>query len=137
MGMLSNMRDMINAAPGLIESANQLAASAEAQSAAAQASAAMPGTMGSQGAVNAVNQQAYGEPDAAQLESIAGVDLEAYARVSKGIAAFGFDTSKFVDVAAGLGISATDWQTAQDGWGARIQSDRAVGSRFNQIYTAL
>ena len=71
------------------------------------------------------------------LSPIAGVTLEAYAQVSKGIAAFGYDTTKLVDIAAGLGISASDWALAQEGWGARIQADRAVGSRFNELYTAL
>lgn len=141
MNMLKSMIDMINAAPALIESANTLAAQAQTQAAmaptASAAGAGFPGTVGSQAAVNLANQQAHGAPSAEALAPIAGVTLEQYAQVSKGIAAFGYDTTKLVDVAAGLGIAAGDWAAAQEGWGARIQADRAVGSRFNELYTAL
>lgn len=140
MNMFKSMIDTINAAPALIESANALAAQAQTQAAmtpAAYSAVGMPGTVGSQAAVNVANQQAYGAPSAEALAPIAGVSLETYAEVSKGIAAFGYDTTKLVDVAAGLGVSAADWAVAQEGWGARIQADRAVGSRFNELYTAL
>lgn len=139
MNMFKSMIDTINAAPALIESANTLAAQAQTQAAMTPTAytAGMPGTIGSQAAVNIVNQQAHGAPTAEALAPIAGVTLETYARVSKGIAAFGYDTTKLVDVAAGLGVSASDWALAQEGWGARIQADRAVGTRFNELYTAL
>jgi len=145
MNMFKSMIDTINAAPALIESANTLAAQAQTQAAMNPAAygavgmpgSALPGTVGSQAAVNLANQQAHGAPSAEALEPIAGVSLETYAKVSKGIAAFGYDTTKLVDVAAGLGVSAADWAVAQEGWGARIQADRAVGSRFNELYTAL
>ena len=96
-----------------------------------------PGTIGSQPAVDHANLAAHGEPDPAMLAPIAGVDLAAYARVSKGIAAFGYDTSRLPEVARGLGIAPADWEAASLGWGAHIQADRAVGSRFNQLYSAL
>lgn len=145
MNMFKSMIDTINAAPALIESANTLAAQAQAQAAmnpaafgaAGMPGAGFPGTVGSQAAVNIANQQAHGAPSAEALAPIAGVTLEQYAQVSKGIAAFGYDTTKLVDVAAGLGIAPADWAAAQEGWGARIQADRAVGSRFNELYTAL
>lgn len=138
--MFKSMIDTINAAPALIESANTLAAQVQTQAVmnpAAFGAAGMPGTVGSQAAVTLANQQAHGAPAAEALAPIAGVTLEQYAQVSKGIAAFGYDTTKLVDVAAGIGISASDWAAAQEGWGARIQADRAVGSRFNELYTAL
>ncbi len=139
MNMFKSMIDTINAAPALIESANTLAAKAQNQAAMTPATyrSGMPGTIGSQAAVNLVNQQAHGAPSDEALAPIAGVALETYVKVSKGIAAFGYDTTKLVDVAAGLGVSAADWALAQEGWGARIQADRAVGSRFNELYTAL
>jgi hypothetical protein len=145
MNMFKSMIDTINAAPALIESANTLAAQAQTQAAmnpaafgtAGMPGSAFPGTVGSQAAANLANQQAHGAPSVEALEPIAGVSLETYAAVSKGIAAYGYDTTKLVDVAAGLGVSAADWAVAQEGWGARIQADRAVGSRFNELYTAL
>lgn len=138
--MFKSMIDTINAAPALIESANTLAAQVQSQTVTVPltfGAAGMPGTVGSQAAVTLTNQQVYGAPSAEALAPIAGVTLETYAQVSKGIAAYGYDTTKLVDVAAGLGVSAADWAAAQEGWGARIQADRAVGSRFNELYTAL
>lgn len=137
---LGQMKDLITAAPGLIDSANQLAASAQVQAAQAAPFAmagGFPGTIGSQVAVDHANLAAHGEPSPEMLEPIAGVDLAAYARVSKGIAAFGYDTSRLPEVARGLGIAADAWEAASLGWAARIQADRAVGSRFNQLYSAL
>jgi hypothetical protein len=125
---MKDMKDMVQAAPGLMESAEKLQAQAQAQQAAAQ-------QLGGQGYVDAVNVAAHGEPSAEALEPIAGVDLETYAKVVKGIAAFGNDAAKLPEVAATHGISATDWATAQEGWGKRIQEDRALGTRFNSLYT--
>lgn len=120
MGLFKNLKDMkamAAAAPGLIESAQQLGAQAQAQ-----------------GHVDAANLAAYGEPAAEALEPIAGVDLATYARVVKGIAAFGYDADRLPEVAETHGIAAADWATAQAGWGERIQADRALGARFNVLY---
>ena len=54
--------------------------------------------------------------------------------MSKGVAAFGYDQSKLVEVAASHGISASDWAAAHTGWNERIHRNRAVAQRFNQIY---
>ena len=124
---LKDMKDMAAAAPGLVESATQLGAQAQAQAAAMQQA-------GGQGHVDSINTATYGEPTAEALEPIAGVDLETYATVVKGIAAFGYDAARLPEVAATHGIGASDWATAQSGWGERIQGDRALGSRFNAIY---
>jgi hypothetical protein len=125
---LKDMKDMVTAAPGLIESANQLGAQAQAQAAAAQ-------QFGGQAQVNAMNTASFGEPSAAALEPIAGVDLPTYTAVVKGIAAFGYDSARLPEVAATHGISAADWAVAQAGWGERIQTDKALGNRFNVLYT--
>jgi len=69
------------------------------------------------------------------LEPIAGVSLERYATIVKGIAAYGYDQTRLTEVAAANGVTAGDWLAAQDGWSARIQADRSLGSRFNQLYT--
>jgi hypothetical protein len=122
---MGDMKDMVAAAPGLIESAQQLQANQQAMLAG-----------GGQGYVNQVNAQTFGEPLPGNLEPIAGVTLEGYASIVKGMAAYGYDQSKLVDVAAAHGVKAGDWLAAQDGWSARIQADRAVGSRFNSLYTA-
>lgn len=128
MGLFKNMKDMkdmVQAAPGLIESAEKL--QAQAQAAAGQQA-------GGQDYVTAANVAAHGEPSAEALEPIAGVDLETYAKIVKGIAAFGNDANRLPEVAATLGVAPTDWATAQAGWGKRIQEDRALGTRFNTLY---
>ena len=111
---VKDMGAMMNAAPGLIESANRLAENAQAQAAAPTATA---------------------EPSAAALAPIAGVDLTVYARISKGLSAYGYDATKLPLVASAFGVSADNWALAQAGWAARIQADAAVGARFNQLYS--
>ena len=137
---MGDMRDMVAAAPGLIESANQMQANTQAQGLTAQQGGFGQGGFaqpaGGQAFVNQVNADTFGEPLPGNLEPIAGVTLERYATIVKGIAAFGYDQSKLVEVAATNGVAAGDWLAAQDGWSTRIQADRAVGSRFNQLYTA-
>lgn len=68
------------------------------------------------------------------LEPIAGVSLQQYVEISKGLAAYGYDQSKAVEVAASKGVSATDWEAAVVGWNERIKANRAIGQRFNELY---
>jgi len=129
MGMLKrmkDMRDMVEAAPGMVPQAQQLSAQAQqmaaAQQAAYQAQAAQAGA------------QPGGFAEGADFDPIAGVSIEQFASVSKGVAAFGYDPTKLPEIAASKGISATDWQTAHEGWNERIKRNRAVAQRFNQLY---
>ncbi len=69
------------------------------------------------------------------LEPIAGVDLELYAKVARGIAPYGYDQSKLPQVARAFGIAGPEWEKAQDGWTARIHEDREVASLFTDYYT--
>ena len=117
-----DMAKMVKAAPGLIDSANTLAAQSEAYR--------------QQMDIQAV-QAMTAQPAAGNLDPIAGVDLDRYARIVKGIAAFGYDETQLPTVAAMFGIGATEWAEAQAGWGARIQADRGVGRRFNEIYAVV
>lgn len=114
-----DMADMVIAAPDLIESANELGAQARLmqQNQAAVAPAAV-------------------QPPAESLAPIAGVDLDLYVRISKGIAAYNYDAAMLPTVAASFGVSQADWTIASGGWASRIQSDGSVGVRFNQLYTA-
>ena len=73
-------------------------------------------------------------PSVSNLEPIAGVGLELYVKVCRGIAPYGFDQSKLPQVARAFGVASSDWQQAQDGWTARIQNDPTVASRFNEYY---
>ena len=142
MGMLKrmkDMRDMVNAAPGMVAQAQQLGAQAQQMAAAqqaamqAQAGAVASGTAPA-GTVPAGTVPAGTALAGADFEPVAGVSLDQFVAVSKGVAAFGYDQSKLVEVAASHGISASDWATAHTGWNERIHRNRAVAQRFNQIY---
>jgi hypothetical protein len=114
-----DMGDMLLAAPDLIESANAMGAEAKLMQQ-NQASAA-PVVI---------------QPPAASLVPIAGVDLDLYVRISKGIAAYNYDAAMLPTVASSFGISPADWTLASAGWATRIQTDGSVGARFNQLYLA-
>ena len=125
MGMfkrMKDMRDMVEAAPGMVAHAQQMAA---AQQAAYQAQAGQ-----------AFGAQSGGFAEGADFGPIAGVSIEQFVSVSKGVAAFGYDPAKLPEIAASQGISAADWQTAHQGWNERIKRNRAVAQRFNQLYRA-
>lgn len=127
---MGDLKDTVVAAPGLIASAQQLQASTQASL------GAVPTQAGGQAYVNALNLQTAGEPQPGNLDPIAGVGLELYTAITRGIAPFGYDASRLPEVAASHGVATADWALAEAGWGARIQTDRAVGARFNQLYTA-
>ena len=69
------------------------------------------------------------------FEPVAGVSLELFAEVSKGLAAYGYDQSKAVEIAAEKGVSGENWQLALDGWNVRMKANKAVAQRFNALYT--
>lgn len=119
---LGDMAKMVQAAPRLIDQADALAAQSQAYRLQMDAMAV---------------QAMTAEPAPGALEPIAGVDLDRYARIVKGIAAFGYDEAKLPVIAGMFGIDAEAWATAQAGWGARIQADRGVGRRFNEIYAVV
>jgi hypothetical protein len=137
MGLFKDMKDMVgmvNAAPDLIDSANQMAANAKAQQAAYAAQGG--GQPFGQASLNAMNTAAAGEPLPGNLDPIAGVSLELYSGIIKANAANAADTDALTGLALAHGVSTERWSEALAGWGARIQADRAVGVRFNALYTA-
>ena len=64
---------------------------------------------------------------------IAGVSLEVYARVSRGVAAFRYDRSKLPLVAEAYGVNPDRWRVASTGWAERIATDSAVGEQFELL----
>jgi hypothetical protein len=129
-----DMKDMVSAAPGMIDSAQELAANAQAQAAASQAQFGAPG--GAQAYVNNLNAGINGEPSAEALAPINGVTLEAYTAIIKELGARGNDQSLLPEIAQSHGVKPADWEKAKEGWGARIKDDRALGSKFNTLYTS-
>ncbi|HEY0934555.1 MAG TPA: hypothetical protein VGD91_12520 [Trebonia sp.] len=132
MGMIKrmkDMKDMVNAAPGLVAQAQQMGAQAQqmaaAQQAAMQARTAQPAG-GFTGAA----------PAGPDFESIAGVSLDQFAAVSKAVAAYNYDQSMLAQIAVSRGIQASAWEIASQGWNDRIKRNIAVAQRFNQVYRA-
>jgi hypothetical protein len=136
MGMfkrMKDMKDMIEAAPGMVAQAQQLGAQAQQMAVAQQA--AMQAQFGQAGGAQPGTAPAGAA--GTDFEPIAGVTLEQFVSVSRGVAAYGYDASKLADVAASQGIDSFTWDTAQRGWNERIHRNRAVAQRFNQIYRGL
>jgi multidrug efflux pump subunit AcrA (membrane-fusion protein) len=134
-GMFKQLKDMkkaVEAAPGLVDQSMQMADQAQ-QMAAAQQAAAQQAAAQQAAAQQAATQQAA--PGAGgDFEPIAGVSLEQFAEVCKGLAAHGYDQSKGPEVAASKGIGPAEWQQALDGWNARVKANPAVAQRFSAAY---
>jgi len=135
MGMLKrmkDMKDMVNAAPGMVAQAQQMGAQAQQMAAAHQAAA--------QAQMAQAQPQAGGfQPGgagitAADLEPVAGVTLEQFVAVSKGVAAYGYDQARLPEIALSQGIDPVSWQSASGTWNERIKASPAVAQRFNQLY---
>jgi len=72
----------------------------------------------------------------ADFEPVAGVSLQLYAEISKGLAAFNYDQSKGPEVAASKGVMADSWAAAVAEWNVRMQRNPAVAKAFNTYYTS-
>ena len=121
-----DMKEMVNTAPDMIDQAQVLAANAQAMQASYQQQATA--------AAAYATQSATATASTAELEPIAGVTLETFAQVCKGLAAYNYDQSKAPALAAARGIDAGSWQTAMDGWNARITANPAVSREFRRHY---
>ncbi len=141
MGMMKRMKDMremVNAAPGMMQQAQQMQQQAQMMGAQAQQMAAAQQAAAQ--AQLAAAQGQFAQPGAApagpDFEPIAGVSLEQFAAISKGVAAYSYDQSKLVEVAASKGVDAGSWDEASRGWNDRIKANPAVAQRFNVLYRA-
>jgi hypothetical protein len=125
---MKDMRDMVNAAPAMVEQAQIL------QGQANQMAYANQQAMMAQQAM--VAQQQMGAPGAGgqQFPPIAGVTVEQYVAVVKGIAAYNYDQNMLPAVAAQHGIDAASWATAAAGFNAQVTSNPAFAQHFNTLY---
>ena len=132
---VTDMKDMTAAAPGMIQQANQLRDGAAMQQAAAQQQA--DAIMVQAGVAAGSNtMQAPSSIPAEMLAPIAGVSIELYANISKGIAAYNYDQAMLPSIALSKGVDAGSWQLAMDGWNERIKANAAVAQLFNRTYQA-
>jgi hypothetical protein len=138
MGMMKRMKDMREmaaAAPDMIAQAQQMGAQAQ-QMAAAQQQAAQAQMAAAQAQMGGGFAQPGAAPSGPDFDPISGVSLEQFAAISKGVAAFNYDQSKLVEVAASKGVAADAWDGASRGWNDRIKANPAVAQRFNLLYRA-
>lgn len=137
MGLFKQMKDMkaaVKAAPGLVDQAQQMAATAQQYQ--AQAMAQQQAVMG-QAVAHQMAASGQLQPQPGGLDAIAGVDLHRYATIVKAIAPRGYDQSLLPGIASAHGIDAAAWQEAHDGWNARIQDDPAVARTFSDVYRSV
>ena len=136
MGMMKrmkDMRDMVNAAPDMVAQAQQLGAQAQQMAAAQQAAVQAQLAQQQMGGGFAAPGAAPTGPD---FDPIAGVSLEQFAAISKGVAAFNYDQAKLPEIAESKGVPAAHWEEASRGWNDRIKANPAVAQRFNLLYRA-
>jgi hypothetical protein len=138
---IKDMKDMVNAAPGLVQQAQQMGAQAQQMAAAQQAAAQAQMAQHRGGQPGAFGQQAGGFGQAAapagpDFEPIDNVSLDQFAAVTKAVAAFNYDGSKLPEIAASRGIPPYAWESACNGWNERIKSNPAVAQRYNLLYRA-
>jgi hypothetical protein len=137
MGLFKQMKDMkdaVKAAPGLVDQAQQMAATA--QQFQTQAMAQQQSVMG-QAVAHQMAASGQLQPQAGGLDAIAGVDINLYATIVKAIAPLGYDQSLLPGIAASHGVPADAWQAAHDGWNGRIQNDPAVARAFSDVYRSI
>jgi hypothetical protein len=134
-GMFKQLKDAkkaVEAAPGIVDQSMQMADQAQQMAAAQQAAMAQQQQQVA-AAQQAAAQQA-GPAAGPDFEPIAGVSLQQFAEVCKGLAAHGYDQSKGAEVAASKGIGPAEWQQALDGWNARVKANPAVAQGFSAAY---
>jgi ATP/maltotriose-dependent transcriptional regulator MalT len=141
MGMMKrmkDMKDMVNAAPGIMQQAQEMQQQAQQMGAQAQQYAAAQQAAAQ--AQYAAAQGQFAQPGAAptgpDFEPIANVSLELFAAISKGVAAYNYDAAKLPEVAASKGVDPGSWDQASRGWNDRIKANPAVAQRFNVLYRA-
>jgi hypothetical protein len=126
-----DMKDMAAAAPAMIDQAQVMQANAMQmqQAMAHQAAAAQQAAYAAGGPVPAGLSPELTAP-------IAGVSVEQYVAVVKGIAAYNYDQSMLPTVAASHGIDRAAWEQAAAGFNARVTSSPAFAQHFNALYRA-
>ena len=141
MGMMKRMKDAreaMAAAPGIMQQAQQMQQQAQQMGAQAQQYAAAQQAAAQ--AQMAAAQGQFAQPGAAptgpDFDPIAGVSLELFAAISKGVAAYNYDAAKLPEIAASKGVDAGTWEEASRGWNDRIKANPAVAQRFNVLYRA-
>ena len=132
MKSIKDMKEMTAAAPGLMAQAQQLQVQAN------QTYGTTADMMNSPAMAEAAAHQqklANSTVTEADLAPIAGVSLDLYADICRGIAAYNYDQSKLPELAAARGVAADAWDQAVEGWNQRIKDNPKLAQEFNRLYT--
>jgi hypothetical protein len=135
---MKQMKDVVAAAPGLVEQAQELGAvsqqyAAQQQQMAAQQAAAAGVPLGGIGH-GIAPPPAPGALTDADRAPIGGVSLELYVELSRELGARGYTMEQAPSLAAERGIAADDWHAAVAGWNQRMAANPAVALEFNRLY---
>lgn len=128
---IKDMKEMVAAAPSMVEQAQMMGAQAQQlqyaqqQQADAQQRQAMAAAQAA-GAAPAAGDDIHGP--------IAGVTVEQFVAVVKGIAAYNYDQNMCAPLAAQRGIDRANWDQAAAGFNARITTNPAFAQHFNTLY---
>ncbi|MCU1359179.1 MAG: hypothetical protein JWN99_468 [Ilumatobacteraceae bacterium] len=127
---MKDMKEMVHAAPGMIDQAQVMAAQANQMKAMheQQSQAATAAAFANPAAVPGLT------PDL--LEPVAGVTVQQYVTVVKGVAAYNYDQSMLPTLAAGQGIDRESWDAASAAFNARVTGSPAFAQHFNTLYRA-
>jgi hypothetical protein len=118
---MKQMKDVVAEAPDLVRSSMEMQEAMQA--------APPPGSA-----------PAAGESGATGLddETISNVSLAKYAEICRVGTERGItDLAGVAGVAAEHGVSASDWNTAMNGWNARFAHDTAAAMRFNALWRGI
>ena len=72
---------------------------------------------------------------ASDMEPVAGVSLQLYAEISKGLAAVYYQQAQAPALALAKGVQPQDWEVAMTEWTARMRRDPTIAKAFNTYYT--
>ncbi len=125
MGFRKQMKDMKNvvkAAPDLMEQANQMGEQSQQMAAAQQQAGAVPG--------------APGELTEENLAPIEGISIEEYAKLSKQIGERGLDETGIANLMMSAGHTTEAWDTAYDGWNERFKGNTALAVHYGHLYAS-
>jgi hypothetical protein len=65
---------------------------------------------------------------------ISGISLERYAQLSKALGERGLEGAAVVAFLAAQGHTRIEWETATDGWNARMEANAGLSTRFGALY---
>ena len=139
---MKQMKDVVAAAPGLVEQAQELGAVSQqyaaqqqiaSQQMAAQQATAAGVPLGGIGP-GIAPPPAPGALTDADRAPIGGVSLELYVELSRELGARGYTIEQAPSLAAERGIAADDWHAAVTGWNQRMAANPAVALEFNRLY---